>query len=178
MNFYDVFLRCRAIFQRHRVEDELEEEVQAHLELQTRKHVAAGMTIQEAQAKARREFGAIALAKERCRDERRTGFVDHFRQDFRYAVRSLRRDVVLTLVALFTLAICIGANTTVFSIVNSVMLRPLPYPSPERLYWLGERMGRNRAETTIGADYYSIREQNRVFEDVAAYGTRTLNLTE
>ncbi len=177
MNLHDLFLRFKAIFWRRHVEAELDEELQTHLELQIRKHIAAGMSAQEARTKARRDFGGVELAKESCRDARRVNFIDNFLQDCRYAVRGLRRDSVLTLVALLTLAVCIGANTTVFSIVDSVMVRPLPYPSPERLYWISERMGRNRAEAAIGADYYSIREQNRVFEDVAAYSTRTVNLT-
>jgi putative ABC transport system permease protein len=177
MNLHDLLLRFKAIFLRRRVEAELEEELQTHLELQIRKHVAAGMGVREAWTKAHRDFGGLELAKENCRDARRVNVIDNFLQDFRYAVRGLRRDSVLTLVALSTLAVCIGANTTVFSIVDSVMVRPLPYPSPERLYWISERMGRNRAEAAIGADYYSLREQNRVFEDVAAYSTRTVNLT-
>ncbi|MDQ2775546.1 MAG: permease prefix domain 1-containing protein, partial [Acidobacteriota bacterium] len=128
MTLNDFFLRFKAIFRRDHVEAELDEELQTHLELQIRKHVAAGMSVQEARTKARRDFGGIELTKENCRDARRINFIDNFLQDFRYAVRGLRRDSVLTLVALSTLAVCIGANTTVFSIVDSVMVRPLPYP--------------------------------------------------
>src|SRR5205807_2567139 len=120
---------------------------------QTRKHLAAGFSIEEAQAKARLEFGAVEVTKENCRDARRVNVIDNLFQDLRYALRGVRKAPVLTLVALFTLAICIAANTTVFSIVNAVMLRPLPYPAPERLYWLSERMGMNQAETAIGGDY-------------------------
>ncbi|PYT25065.1 MAG: hypothetical protein DMG57_26415 [Acidobacteria bacterium] len=92
----------------------------------------------------------------------------------RYGWRGLRRDRMLALAATFTLAICIGANTTVFSLVNSILLRPLPYPASERLYWLSERMGRDQMEVGLGADYYSLREENRVFEDVAAYQPTTV----
>ena len=94
--------------------------------------------------------------------------------DMRYGWRGLRRDRMLALAATFTLAICIGANTTVFSLVNSILLRPLPYPASERLYWLSERMGRDQMEVGLGADYYSLREENRVFEDVAAYQPTTV----
>jgi putative ABC transport system permease protein len=98
-------------------------------------------------------------------------------ESFRYAIRGLRRDPALMLAATLTLAICIGANTTVFSLVNSILLRPLPYPGSERIYWLGERIGTEQMEVGIAADYYSLREENRVFEDVAAYETLTVNWT-
>ena len=72
--------------------------------------------------------------------------------------------------ALVTLALCIGANTTtIFSVVNTVLLRPLPYPGADRLYWLSERMGRTQTDISLGADYYTLREQNRIFEDIAAW---------
>ena len=95
--------------------------------------------------------------------------------DMRHAIRGLRRDPVLALTATLTLAVCIGANTTVFSIVNSILLRPLPYPGSDRIHWLRERAGKYQLEFGVGSDYYSLREQNRVFEDVAAYDTLTLN---
>jgi hypothetical protein len=177
MTLRNLVFRLKAILGRRRMEDELDEELQTHLEMQTRKHLAAGFSVEEAKAEARRDFGAVELSKENCRDARRVNVIDNLFQDLRYAFRGVRREPVLTVVALFTLAICIGANATVFSIVNSVMLRPLPYPAPERLYWLGERMGMNQAETAIGADYYSLREENRMFEDVAAYSPHTFNLT-
>src|SRR6476660_721571 len=103
--------------------------------------------------------------------------IEIFLQDMRYAWRGVRRDRMLALAATCTLAICVGANTTVFSLVNSILLRPLPYPGSERIYWLGERIGTEQMEVGIAADYYSLREQNRVFEDVAAYETLTVNWT-
>src|SRR5437879_2478934 len=95
---------------------------------------------------------------------------------FSYAIRGLRRDPMLALAAALTLAICIGANTTVFSIVNSILLRPLPYPGSERIYRVSQRMGQGR-EAGLGPDYYSLREENRVFEDVAAHDDLTMNWT-
>ena len=100
--------------------------------------------------------------------------IENFLQDMRYGWRGLRRDRMLALASTFTLAICIGANTTVFSLVNSILLRPLPYPASERLYWLSERIGRDQMEVGLSADYYSLREENRVFEDVAAYQPTTV----
>ena len=97
-------------------------------------------------------------------------------QDLLYAARSLRRDPLLAQAATLTLAICIGANTTVFSLVNSILLRPLPYPASDRIYWVAEHFGPEQHEIGLGSDYYSLREQGRDFEDVAAFFDRlTLN---
>jgi len=102
--------------------------------------------------------------------------LDHILHDLLYAFRGLRRDPLLAQAAALTLAISIGANTTVFSLVNSILLRPLPYPASDRIYWVGERLGRDQAEIGLGSDYYSLREQNRMFQDVAAFFDRvTLN---
>src|SRR5665811_2444513 len=75
-------------------------------------------------------------------------------ESLRHAVRALRRDPILWSTATFTLALCIGANTTVFSLVNSILLRPLPFPDSGRIYWVSERMGKSQAEVGLGADYY------------------------
>ena len=95
----------------------------------------------------------------------------------RYAIRGLRRQPALLLAATGTLALAIGANTTVFSLVNTVLLRPLPYPGSERIYWVSEHFGRMAMVVAVGTDYYSIREENRVFEDVAAYDSINVNWT-
>jgi predicted permease len=91
-----------------------------------------------------------------------------------YVVRGLLRDPVLALTATAILALCIGASTTMFSIVDSILVRPLPYPDSTRIYWISERMKRDR-EGGVSADYYDLREKNRVFDDVAAFVPLTLN---
>ena len=91
-----------------------------------------------------------------------------------YVVRGLLRDPVLALTATAILALCIGASTTMFSIVDSILVRPLPYPDSVKIYWISERMKRDR-EGGVSADYYDLREKNRVFEDVAAFVPLTLN---
>src|ERR1035438_3043797 len=96
-------------------------------------------------------------------------------ENLRRAVRGLRRDPILWLTATLTLALCIGANTTVFSLVNSILLRPLPFPDSGRIYWVSERMGKTQAEIGTGADYYSLREARHVFAEVGAFDTLTLN---
>ncbi len=96
-------------------------------------------------------------------------------ESLRRAVRGLRRDPILWLTATLTLALCIGANTTVFSLVNSILLRPLPFPESNRIYSVNERMGISQAEVGLGADYYSLREAHRVFAEVGAFDPLTLN---
>ena len=96
-------------------------------------------------------------------------------ESLRHAVRALRRDPILWSTATFTLALCIGANTTVFSLVNSILLRPLPFADSGRIYWVSERMGKSQAEVGLGADYYSLREAHRLFAEVGAFDPLTLN---
>ena len=96
-------------------------------------------------------------------------------ESLRHAVRALRRDPILWLTATLTLALCIGANTTVFSLVNSILLRPLPFPAADRIYWVSERTGKTLAEIGIGADYYSLREAHCMFGEVGAFDPLTLN---
>src|SRR5712671_780790 len=93
----------------------------------------------------------------------------------RQSARTLRRDPVLLATATLTLAVAIGANTTVFSLIDSILLRPLPFPNPAHLYWIAERMGAHPAEIAVGSDYYSLREKKHLFTDVAAFDTITLN---
>jgi len=164
-------------WQRRRMAADAAKEVAAHIEEKVADLLEAGMSEQEARHQAAREFGNSMLITETSREVWSWGWLDRLAQDMRYAVRGLRRDPMLALTAALTLAICIGANTTVFSIVNSILLRPLPYPGSERIYWVSERMGRERTEVGLGPDYYSLREQNRVFADIAAFDTLTLNWT-
>ncbi len=106
---------------------------------------------------------------------RSPAFLEKLRQDTRYALRGMRFSPTLTLTVGVILAICIGANTAVFSVVDSVLLRPLPFPAPRQLYWISERFGLMQNAFSTGPDYYSLRQENRVFAEVAAYDTTTMN---
>ena len=170
-------LRARSLFARDGVERELDDELRFHVDKQIEQNVAAGMGPEESRRAALLEFGNVRQQMEECRDARGTRMIENFFEDFRYAVRGLARDRVLALTAAATLAICIGANTTVFSLLNSILLRPLPYPGAERIHWISERSGKERIEVGAGPDYYYVREGNRVFEDVGAYDTPTVNWT-
>jgi putative ABC transport system permease protein len=103
--------------------------------------------------------------------------IGSFVEDLRHAARGLGRDPFLAFAATFTLSICIGANTTVFSVANSILIRPLPYPGSERIDWISERSGPAHQDVGAAPDYYRLREWNRVFEDVAAFSDMTANWT-
>ena len=130
---YKLPLRLRSLFRRRRVEQELDEEFQFHLDRQIEAFVAGGMDLREARFAALRAMGGVDQHKEAARDARRMGFVDTLAQDCRYAVRTLQRSTGFTAVAVLTLAIGIGGITTIFSVINGVILRPLPYEHPARL---------------------------------------------
>ncbi|HEY1341146.1 MAG TPA: ABC transporter permease, partial [Bryobacteraceae bacterium] len=114
-------------------DDELDEELQSHLEFQVRKHMAAGMSEAEARRRARIEFGGIDLAKEQCRDVDPWRRIEAARRNLKYAVRSLAKSPAFALIAIMMLAIGIGATVAVFSVVDAMLFRPLPLPQPHEL---------------------------------------------
>src|SRR5436190_13266957 len=176
--FFTVPLRLRSLFRRGQVEAELNEELRYHLERQIEVNTAAGMSVEEARYAALRAMHGLDQRKEECRDMRRVRFIEDLWQDFRFSVRSLLKRPGFTAIILIALALGIGANTAIFSLVNAVILRPLPFPDPDRLVWVfgNIRNGGNRA-SIAPLDFLDYRNQNKTFEQLAASYTMPLPVT-
>jgi predicted permease len=128
--------RVIGLFKRARLERELKEELEHHIELKTQENIEAGMAPDQARHAALRAFGGIEQRKEQCRDADRLRWLEDLIRDLRYGLRQLRRNPGFTAVAVFTLALGIGANTAIFTVVNGVLLRPLSLPHPERVIFI------------------------------------------
>lgn len=133
MGWDDLVLRLRALFGGKRIENELDEELNFHLEMQARKHRAAGFEEAAAGRQARVEFGGVERVREECRDARGVSFLGDLARDARYGLRMLRKSPAFAAVAILSLGIGIGANTAVFTLIDAVLFRMLPVKNPEQL---------------------------------------------
>src|SRR5437660_12266607 len=136
---YTIPLRLRSLFRWAQADQELDEELRDHLERKIEEYVAQGMTQEEAHRRARLDLGGMEQTKEKCRDTRRVNGIQEFVQDLRFGLRMLRKSPGFTGVAIFTLALGIGATTAIFSVVDSLLLRPLPYRSAHRVVRIWNR---------------------------------------
>jgi len=173
-----LYRRALALFRSESIHQEIDEEIRFHIEMRTEENVRRGMTPEEARRDAERRFGRITSVKERGYEVRGGRMLETLWQDLRYGIRTLRKQPGFSAVVVLTLAIGIGANSTIFSFANGVLLRPLPYSEPERLVLLDETAPL-RGVQSMGVSFPNFldwRAQNKVFEDVAAYSPGTYTL--
>lgn len=167
----------RALIFRRREERDLDDELRFHLEMEAAANEQRGMTPLEARRRACASFGGVERYKEEVRDARGAHHLERLAIDMRYAVRWLRRSPAFTITAVAALALGIGANTAVFSVVNGVILRPLPFPHPERVRFLGWDYGNgSRIPSLTPLEFEFWRERSTVFEGVATSRTFTAEL--
>ena len=166
------FNRLFGSLRKNELENQLDEELQFHIEMRTKEFIAAGVDPEEARYSARRLFGNQLLLKERTRDMDTIGWIETLGHDLRYGSRMLAKNPGFTMVAVLTLALGIGANTAVFSIVKGVLLNPLPFSKPDELVALGSGAG----ETSSYPNFLDWAHDNRSFSALAAYRPDSFNL--
>ena len=170
----------RIPLRRRNWERSMDTELRFHLDQQINEYMGRGLSRAEAERRARQEFGTLELAKDECRDQRSTEWLNHGLRDVRHACRSLRKSPGFAAAVIATLALGIGANTAVFSLIYSVLLKPLPYPAADRIFAVETLLPRQNGFSSSPMrvqDYLAWRKANTAFESVAALTPAQWNLT-
>jgi len=175
------FRRLRALVRKEELDQQLSDELRFHLEKQIELNLAAGMSAEEARYAALRKFGGVEQVKEECRDAWGVRFIDTLFQDIRYGLRMLAKNPGFTAVAVLTLALGIGANTAIFSLIDTVMLKTLPVPKPEELLEVGFRDPRSAAEVRSSFTnplWEQLRARQDFFSGVFAWSVARFDLAQ
>jgi putative ABC transport system permease protein len=167
------------LIRRDRVERDLDDEVRAHISMLVDEKIASGLTPEQARRDALMEFGGVDQVKEQVRDVRMGSIIEQVWQDTRYALRMLRKNPTFTAIVVITLALGIGVNTAIFSLVDGILFRPLPYAQPDRLIKLVQSQRQLGLENwnLSQASFAALRDNSRSLDAVAAYSTGGANLT-
>jgi putative ABC transport system permease protein len=168
---------ARAFGRRRNLASELQQEMDAHLQFLIDENLERGMPPEEARAAARRHFGNATSVRERSYQSWQFPAFESLLQDLRYAARGIWRARVFSLIVILTLAVGIGANTAIFSAVYAVLLKPLPFPSGERLVWLGESSAKATGISVTWINFAHWRMENHFFESMAGFEKADLTLT-
>ncbi len=168
---------CRALHLRSGLDSDLSDEMHAHLDLMTSENMERGMPPNEARAAARRAFGNLTTTQENAREAWQFPRFETILQDVRYGLRGIRKSPSFSAVVILTLALGIGANTAIFSVVYSVLLRPLAYPHGERLVWLGEATAKAAGFSITWINFEHWRHDSDSFQNIAAFDSTDLTLT-
>jgi putative ABC transport system permease protein len=171
-------LRFRGLFQKDYRERDFADELESHLQMHIDDNIRAGMSPQEARRVAVMRLGGVDQAKEAYRDRTTIPFLESVMQDLRFAQRQLRRNPAVTVVTALTLAVAIGANTAIFSVVNAVLLRPLPYPNSDRVVNIATTSSLRGLDDLVlsEAEFNEFKSQTKTLEKMAAYASAALNL--
>ena len=174
----EVARRLGMLIHRREFDADLEEEMRLHLELRQQEEVQSGMTAEDARAAARRRFGNLTAMRERSRIAWGWDWFEHFGQDVRYGLRTLRKAPGFTAVAVLTIAVGIGATTAIFSVVDATLLHPLPYPQPEQLVSIEDDLpGMGARDVGISVPEWHDLQRSEIFEQVSPIGGGDVNLT-
>src|SRR5580704_11526462 len=164
------FSKFRALVTGRRgLDDNLAEEMGTHLDMEADRFIEAGMATEEARIAARRRFGNAAKIAESTHDAWGFPTLESLLKDIRYGFRAIRRAPAFSLIVILTLALGIGLNTALFSVVHAVLLKPLPYPDAERLVWFGETLGGDSGVSVTWVNFKHWRDSNRTFESMASF---------
>ena len=169
--------RFRSLFQKDKPDARMDDEMRSHIDMQTQENIEAGMKPEEARYAALRQFGWVESIKDTCRERRGGHWIQDFGQDIRYGARMLYQYPAFTAIAVLTLALGVGANTAIFSVVNAVLLRPLAYPDSGQLVWLCERGFDWSGGSISYPNLVDWKNQQSVFEHFGGYSGNSFTLT-